>query len=100
MNTKFRDHVTSASFSLTLSKNMITILASIRRGDYFMSHHELRAKGCSDTAVPSARHLRERGLIEPCPDRLFRVTRAGELVLELLVEADLVERISLKENVS
>lgn len=86
-NEAFREYVTSTSFSLTLSRNMITVLMSIRAGLFIMSTDLLRARGMYDTAVPSARALLERGLIERDAATIYRLTKAGKLTCELLQEA-------------
>jgi hypothetical protein len=109
MNTRFSEHVTSTAFHLSLSKRMINVLAAI---------HQLSDKGYrkvlapservwSSHWVPTARSLSERGLVvhedpsqqnPPWSRYPYQLTKAGQLVLELLKEADLLREVSLIDS--
>ncbi len=95
MNQQFRQAVTSTAFSLTLSRQMIIALVSIHSGD--RSRMDVfRYLGMVDSSCTSAAALLHRGLVY-APDLkwpgVFKLTRAGELLMELLEEADLVRGI-------
>lgn len=87
----FSAHVTQVAFNLSLSRNMVFVLAAIERGG--LSSADMRGHGMYDTAVPSMRRLRERGLVWS-PDTelpgLCELTEAGRHVLALLRIAGLV----------
>jgi len=98
MNHQFRQAVTAIAFNLTLSKQMIISLVSIAHGDR-MRMDVFRHLGMVDCSCVSAKALEHRGLIV-APDTefpgLYELTKAGELTLELLKEADLVRDIQNK----
>lgn len=116
-NAAFRDHVTSAAFSLSLSKNMIAYLALIAAEDN-PPDDEKAARGRSIEGWPSLRDryvsragrydpvgagraLLSRGLIfAPYKDwpGIYCLTDAGRLVLDLLVLAGLVEKVEAPER--
>lgn len=88
-NNKFRDYVTSASFSLQLSRPMIAMLALIG-GNHLP---ELRKMGIRSIEVPTMRRLEERGLLyspDPVWPGRMELTDAGRHVLALLEIAGLV----------
>lgn len=91
MNKTFAEYTTNTAFALTLTKNQCHILLRVRRGapgdDYMFHPHQ-------------ARQLRSRGLIKATTDReraamqkakkpvrIYRLTKAGELLCALLDEA-------------
>ena len=104
MSNKFASYVQSVAFQMTLSRNMIEALGLIR--DFQTIPHDGSVTPRVDTyAAPSARSLKRRGLVEHWSDVhpelegpgwsekipfVWRLTRAGELTCELLVEADLL----------
>lgn len=93
LNVRFSEHVTQTAFSLSLSKSMIVCLCQIARQEPYAD--DLRELGLYDTAVPTNRRLSERGLIESRNPKLpgvYTLTRAGELVLELLQIAGLASQ--------
>lgn len=96
MNSKFSDHVTRVAFHLTLSRSMITVLVSVANKRHATGKQSLRLVGLSDTSVSTAQRLEERGLLyapeAQWPGR-YELTRAGELVLDLLREAGLVQSV-------
>lgn len=93
-NNLFANHVTSASFSLSLSKTMIIVLVEISEMKGKMRDKcVLKANGIRSIWVPTVRCLEDRGLIF-APDKdwpgRFLITEAGEHVLALLQIAGLV----------
>jgi hypothetical protein len=96
MNSRFADHVTSVAFHLTMSKSMIVVLVSVANKRHATGKQSLRLVGLSDTSVSTARRLEERGILyAPNPEwpGRYELTRAGELVVELLREAGLVQSV-------
>lgn len=102
INYKLRDHVTSMAFSLHLSKRMILCLVDIAEKRY-LERKFYQALGLNDYFIGSYRNLEERGLVtykDPGPmtamskEHPYSLTRAGELVLELLKEAGMVQEIN------
>jgi hypothetical protein len=107
LNDRFQSYVTSTAFSMSLSRSMIRTLLGVEQA--VLKKLEYSRVPLSDTALTA---LARRGLIEwiegadTTPrfdgDRprlwcdLCRVTRPGELMLELLAEAGLVERTVLR----
>lgn len=97
-NERFAGYVQSTAFSMTLSRNQVRALAAIE-------HAIDRDLGLDAWPVSDA-HLRAmiyRGLVEVIdPDAKtwgtsHRVTRAGELMMELLFEAGLVQHRVLRK---
>lgn len=111
----FANHVQNVAFNLTLSRSMIGVLhvirdcppsvATFRDDDKYNDMRQLRQLGgprVDSHWVPLARAVERRGLVvhcplppgkkhHECPGHLFyRLTRAGELVCDLLVEAGLL----------
>ena len=102
-NSLFANHVTSASFSLSLSKTMIIVLVEIAEMKGKMrTHCVLKANGIRSIWVPTVRCLEDRGLIF-APDKdwpgKFFLTEAGEHVLALLQIAGLVVEAKQEEEV-
>lgn len=111
INHAFRESVTSVSFSLSLSRRMVLSLAAIAdeqrlrdpdKDPRMPSEPEWRRRlmlvadiGRNDTVGP-ARSLQRRGLVY-APDRkwpgVYRLTSAGEHVLELLKIAGVVVEV-------
>ena len=108
---KFANHVQSIAFNLTLSRSMIGALAMIRDfNGYGCAHDDMewgeikRIYGprIDGLFVPLMRAVERRGLVvhnplpegkkmHECPSHVFyQLTKAGELVCELLVEAGLI----------
>ena len=89
MNKTFKRHVTGASFHLTLSKSMIFHLMIIAK-EQADTRKDLIDAGLTDTTVPTRCRLKARGLIvstDPDYPGIYELTRAGELMVELLKEA-------------
>lgn len=110
MNVQFSEYVTSSVFNLSLSKNMINALQAIYSGDRRYALGDSRFVG-------SANCLKNRGLMTHIMDRcdikelanaegflydgdwlisqpfnrIYTLTRAGELVCDLLIEAGLFD---------
>lgn len=92
MNPAFREYVTSTAFNLTLCKTHISALSAIANNN--------RDAGVNmGLFVPAVNGLIRRGLvIHHMPEKLefkpfnqvFEITRAGELVLDLLREAGII----------
>jgi hypothetical protein len=104
MNSHFANYVQSVAFNMTLSRHMIEGLGLIRDfGRCFNGGNSpvpVSAR-VNSYAVPIAHALKRRGLVEHYNDVspskkvatapwVYRLTRAGELTCELLVEADLL----------
>lgn len=108
MNQQFRDHVTSGQFVLALTGNMIAWLVHMSTDP----DHYPR----SPRSVPDSHALQRRGLVvhhyppmgfdgdseafRVSPDRdsyrprdFYEITRAGELVIELLRESGIYEEV-------
>lgn len=83
MNSKFQEYAFGRSFNINLSDNMVALLASLCQG----SRDPNAIYGYTD----GSQGLLRRGLIEPHRTAeghtLFRPTRAGALVFDLMVEA-------------
>lgn len=95
---KFAAHVTSLAFNLSLSRNMIITLAQIAGHAEKYERDVFVAFGGFDTAVTSGRALEERGLVygfNPERPGMYRLTKAGEHVLELLKIAGLIEQVKI-----
>lgn len=112
-NEAFAKYVTSTAFSLSLSRGMVQALATIDTA--IANHHELMkvhvnqsyenalerrgliAKRKDWGAYLDARlAARDRTAMPLTWDRQWEITRAGQLVLELLAEAQLVEPRALR----
>ena len=96
MNKSFANYTTSLAFNMSLSKNMVIALAAIAGYADRYDKKTYIALGSYDTAVTSARCLKDRGLVysyDPEKPGLYKLTKAGELVIELLKEAGLIEVI-------
>lgn len=96
MNSKFAEHVTSVAFNLSMTRSMIVVLVSIANKRHATGKQTLRLIGLPDTSVSTARRLEDRGLIhapDPKYPGRYDLTRVGELVIELLREAGLVQSI-------
>lgn len=105
LNERFQGYVTSTAFSMSLSRQMIRALLGVEQA--CMKGIEYNRLPLSDSALTA---LARRGLIEwlDKSDHAFegehprlwsdvcRVTKPGELMLELLAEAGLVERTVLR----
>ena len=111
MTTKFSAYVQSVAFHMTLSRNMIEALGLIR--DCGTIAHGEATPRVSSYSVPIARSLAHRGLVEHwtsvfpqhqgkgLADKIpwvYRLTRAGELTCELLVEAELLHKPQRKSK--
>ena len=98
VNNKFRDHVTSTAFHLSLSNNMIATMVMISRDQWLDGGARRFYFNGRDNWSTSYRSLEDRGLAEYNEEArtaikvkwVFRLTKAGELTLELLKEAGLV----------
>ena len=94
MNKTFRENVTSTKFALTLSKSMIFHLLWLSESQHVCGRSHLTLAGLTDTTVPTRGRLAARGLVySPDPNfpGNYKLTRAGELVVELIKEAGLDE---------
>lgn len=109
MNKTFADHVTNTAFFLSMSKKQIAMLAHIAANPHPGWNAAERSAYYSrewmqghDTYFATARALESKGLllgiwtersVKDKTDRVhhYELTRAGELVVELLREAGLVE---------
>lgn len=96
-NSRYVDYVTSTSFNLTLSKNMVATLASIANKDIHSVGNQLRGDGGYDSTVPTGGSLAKRGLVyhTHTPDiangeSFWNMTEEGWLVVELLKRAGLI----------
>jgi hypothetical protein len=106
-NEELRAHVTSVGFALTLGKTHIASLVQLDR--MLAENRHLWARG-RDMFIPGVLGLERRGLVvhtmPPPPEarrrkngtlrevsvrRIWRITRAGRLVLGLLKEAGLYD---------
>ncbi|MGD9883384.1 MAG: hypothetical protein AB7F22_28930 [Reyranella sp.] len=90
----FREHVQSVAFHLTLSRQMIDALQIVRDTDEWVGSGALSGFA---RWVPATRAIERRGLIFhdwregwPKHHRIYQLTKAGELVCELCVEAGLM----------
>jgi hypothetical protein len=91
----FAAHVQSVAFQISLSRNMIEGLSLVRSGSHFI-----------ETTVLSALH--RRGLVwidaaacsstAPPGHNYAKLTRPGELMCELLVEANLIPAADSKRK--
>ena len=96
VNQIFRDSVTSLAFSLTLSKSMIVVLSDIGNKNEAPHCDTFRALGMRSTQIIGMNGLIDRGLAyapDPKWRGVLKLTKAGELVFELLKVAGLVERV-------
>lgn len=97
MNEKLKESVTNTAFSLTLSKRQIDMLDFVRRNDgrSFLQYSQF---------MKTSRCLDNLGLIERLPveqrggvgDVSWRLTRAGEYVVGLLLECGMIQKERLK----
>lgn len=74
---------------------MIVHLVMIANHNYYAKRKFFTNLGMNDTVVPTRGRLKERGLIESTSletPGIYKLTRAGELMIELLREAGLVEQ--------
>lgn len=104
----FSGYVQSVAFNMTLSRNMVDGLANTR--DYWHNAIPMPTVGDPDyksprlyennRSVPLMKALERRGLVwhdyvppteAPRNHRYYKLTRAGELMCELLVEAGLIQ---------
>lgn len=107
MNSNFRDFVTQTAFDLKLSKRMIVTLVIVMNDDYWeedrvYSRDIYACYGAPEWYVPGIKALNRRGLVY-APDKkqpgIVKLTKAGELVVELLKEAGLIQKvIATNEN--
>jgi hypothetical protein len=99
VNKQFADHVTSMAFNLSLSKSMIITLGHIATNTHCRGSGLYRAFGVADTYVPCVNRLLERGLVHS-PDKELpgrvELTEPGELVVQLLRMAGLLEKFDKK----
>lgn len=117
---KFATHVQSVAFNLVLSRRMIDLLQLVR--DYGwpnlpFNHPEkqehriekngiCRANNAADQFIRCMHGLTGRGLIihtmpyhgMPQGEHIYKLSRAGEMVCELLVEAGLMVQTSKKRK--
>ena len=97
-NERFIECATSTAFSLSLSRSMIVALCLLEQALH--KDHTILRFPIGDSGLNG---IERRGLIERWPIRrearpvgakwseITRITRAGELVLDLLAEASLIE---------
>lgn len=95
----FSSYVQSVAFNMTLSRNMVDALWAVRE---FGSCHRDEAKATvapyvSNHSAPLMKSLERRGLVwhdwikdAPPGHFYFKLTKAGELMCALLVEAGLI----------
>lgn len=99
MNTRFGEYVTSTAFSLTLSRHQVTVLYGVYRERKAYPNPGKQPAGTStyDINFTYLHALLRRGLIEWRGSEKERhgpyMTRAGELMIELLREAELLPAI-------
>ena len=93
-NALFASHVQSVAFHLTLSRTMIDALQIVRDADWSEMPGSI---GKMSRWVPATNSLERRGLIFhdwregwPKGHAIYQLTKAGELVCDLCVEAGLM----------
>lgn len=92
MNNAFATYVTSTAFNLTLGKTHIHALWAVKQVNYSRG-----LSGGYDVFVPAVQGLIKRGLVihlKPVGQESgwgYELTKAGELVYNLLEEAGLVQ---------
>jgi hypothetical protein len=108
---KFSEHVQSIAFNLTLSRRMISLLQTVRDYGFPGDGIEQKKRSGEVTMTPNGSHqyimfsraLQNRGLIihkwpVPKGDPTLVLSRSGELICELLVEAGLMPKKRLKNR--
>lgn len=111
MNKVFADHVTSTAFFLSISKKQIKYMQHLFNYPYGTGNHynyELSgidgSGACPNNFIASFNSLERKGLIERVviDDKTNlgykKLTRAGELTCELLIEAGLMLRVVEQEK--
>ncbi len=128
MNARFSEYVQSVAFNMTLSRAMIATLHYVRDCETWQQEMATagtegnrlkiipRASNGADMFIPHIRAVERRGLVEfvdyemhpdrpgkpmgwrPKGYRPFVLTRAGELVCELLVEAGLMPAAKVRQR--
>lgn len=105
----FQDATTNVAFQLSLSRNMVLVLADIACASKQAAKNGISPRHCyaagiyRDIWFPAVQALKRRGLVESVSDRPDRpdlttlvVTEAGECVFALCRIADLVPDLDAK----
>lgn len=99
----FAGYVQSVAFTMTLSKNMVDMLEAVRDYQTGQKLYEQGDGRIQTHTVPLLHSLSRRGLVwhdyvspAPAGHRYHKLTRAGELMCELLVEAGLIQALTEK----
>ena len=115
MNKVFAEHVTSTAFFLSISKKQMEYLAFLRRFPYGCEdqnrfggyYHQLRDNVIGkDTWIASMRSIANKGLVvwiihdSERQHGHYEITKAGELVCDLLEEAGLIQSKEISANVA
>lgn len=95
MNKVFAEYTTATAFALTLTKNHCHILLRVRRSegrDHYLFHphqaRQLRARGLIAVTTKRERERHEKAHEGP-NSCVYKLTKAGELMCQLLDEAGL-----------
>jgi hypothetical protein len=109
MNEELREHVTRVGFNLTLSKTQIEALVWLDLMRQLHAGKRHPAKRCYDMRIPfdvryfvsAASGLQVRGLVahfkveglwsDHCWNEYWQISRAGDLVIDLLKECGIYE---------
>lgn len=101
MNHKFAAYVTSATFQLSLSRNMIIALTAIANDTWASGVDHYRTIGLVDGSHVAGASLSRRGLVhspDPKWPGRYELTDAGRHTFELLKLAGLVEQAQKEEG--
>ena len=102
-NEKFREYSTSTAFMLMLSKNQCHALLRVDRakGTDHYSFHTGTSRGLEDRGLIESLPIAERGITTPdCMGLLWRLTNAGDIVVDLLVEAGMTVENTMTPHAS
>lgn len=103
----FVNYTQSVAFNMTLSRSMVEMLGLIRDERASTADSGVRTPYTNSHFVPVVRRLEARGLVwhdyiepmrAPKGHQYFKLTRAGELMAELLVEAGLLAAAPAKKR--
>jgi len=91
MNKTFAEYTTSIAFAITLTKAQCHVLLRIRRAeglDHYCFHpHQARQLRVRGLVVVTSEKEREKAQKERRKSAIYKLTRAGELMCQLLDEA-------------
>ena len=88
INEQLKEYVTSTVFSMTLKKTHIWALVKAKEG-YQQNKREVDPGYLDMFSIPAVKNLISKGLVHPKSG--WQLTRAGELVVELLKEAGIYQ---------